>query len=150
MRRLLCVAGIACALASTPAAARDFYYFHKAGVTLEVFQRDRLECERLMGGVQRPPQGPASVPNNNNLSVAQNAAVAGIAGLFEGMMRSRERRRTVDAVERTCMADKGYGRYRVSDELAAELGDIDDPEQRLSRYLAMAAADAPVGERMVE
>lgn len=149
MRRLLCVAGIACALASTPAAARDFYYFHKAGVTLEAFQRDRLECERLMGGVQRPPQGPAYVPNND-LSGAQNAAVAGITGLFEGMMRSRERRRTVDAVERTCMADKGYGRYRVSDELAAELWDIDDPEQRLSRYLAMAAADEPVGERMAE
>jgi len=149
MRRLLCTAGIACALASTPAVARDFYYFHKADVTFEAFQRDRLGCERLMGGAGRLPQGPAYVPDNN-LSVAQNAAVAGMAGLFEGMMRSRERRRTIDAIERTCMADKGYHRYRVSDELAEELWDIDDPEERLARYLTMAAADEPVGERMVE
>jgi hypothetical protein len=149
MRRLLCTAGIACALASAPAVARDFYYFHKANVTLEAFQRDRLQCERLMSGARRSPSGPAYVPDNN-LSVAQNAAVAGIAGLFEGMMLARERRRTIDSIERTCMADKGYHRYRVSDELAAELWDIDDPEERLARYLAMAAADEPVGERMVE
>ncbi len=142
------MAAIVCALASAPAQSRDFYYFHKAGVTLEAFQRDRLECERLMGGAQRPPSV-AYVPDNN-LTTTQNAAVAGIAGLFEGMMRSRERRRTMAAIERTCMADKGYGRYRVTDALAEELSDIDDPEQRLSRYLAMAAADEPVGERMVE
>ncbi len=149
MRRVLGIAAIACALASTPAGARDFYYFHKVGVTLEAFQRDRLECERLMGGARKPPQSAPYVPNNN-LSVAQNAAVAGIAGLFEGMMRASERRRTIDAIERTCMADKGYGRYRVSDELAAELWDVEDPEERLVRYLALAAADEPVGERMVE
>ena len=148
MRRLLAIAALACAVASAPAAARDFYYFHKANVTLEAFQRDRLECERLMGRARRP-ESTVYVPNGN-LTVAQNAAVAGIAGLFEGMMRSRERRRTIDAIERTCMADKGYRRYRVSDGLAEELWDIEDPEERLSRYLQMAAAEEPVGERMVE
>ena len=148
MRRLLGIAALAGAVVSAPAEARDFYYFHKANVTLEAFQRDRLECERLMGGVRRP-ESTVYVPNNN-LTVAQNAAVAGIAGLFEGMMRSRERRRTIDAIERTCMADKGYRRFRVSDELAEDLWDIEDPEERLARYLAMAAADEPVGERMVE
>ena len=148
MRRLFGIAALACAVASAPAEARDFHYFHKANVTLEAFQRDRLECERLMGSA-RTPESTVYVPNNN-LSVAQNAAAAGIAALFIGMMRSREQRRTISAIERTCMADKGYGRYRVSDELAEELEDIEDPEERLARYLAMAAADQPVGERMVE
>ena len=136
-------------LVSAPAGARDFYYFHKANVTIEAFQRDRLECERLMGGARRPETSTVYMPNRN-LTVAQNAAVVGIASLFEGMMRSREQRRTIDAIERTCMADKGYGPYRVSDELADELSDIEDPEERLSRYLKMAAAEEPVGERMVE
>ena len=149
MRRLLAIAALACAVASAPAAARDFYYFHKANVTLEAFQRDRLECERLMGGARRPESTTVYVPNRN-LTVAQNAAVVGIAALFEGMMRSREQRRTMNAIERTCMADKGYGRYRVSDELAEELWDIEDHEERLSRYLQRAAAEEPVGERMVE
>jgi len=136
-------------LVSAPAEARDFYYFHKANVTLEAFQRDRLECERLMGGARSPAQSTVYVPSNN-LTVAQSAAAAGIAALFIGMMSSREHRRTISAIERTCMADKGYGRYRVSDELAEDLEDIEDPEERLARYLAMASADEPVGERMVE
>src|SRR5688500_11930183 len=136
-------------LVSAPAGARDFYYFHRANVTLEAFQRDRAECERLMGGARRPDRPNVYLPGNN-LTVAQNAAAAGIAALFIGMMSSREHRRTISAIERTCMADKGYGRYRVSDELAEELEDIEDPEERLARYLAMAAADEPVGERMVE
>ena len=149
MRRLLAIAALACAVVSAPAAARDSYYFHKVNVTLEAFQRDRAECERLMGGA-RTPDSSVYVPPNDNLTVAQNAAAAGIAALFIGMMRSREHRRTLSAIERTCMADKGYGRYRVSEELAEELEDIEDPEERLARYLAMAAAEEPVGERMVE
>lgn len=132
-----------------PVQARDFYYFHKAKVSQEAFQGDRLECRRLMGGARAAPHANVYAAPNT-LTPAQNAAAAGIAAFFEGMMRAAERRRTMNAVERTCMADKGYDRYRAPEDVAEEIENLPNSEDRLVRYFAMAAAAEPVGERMVE
>jgi hypothetical protein len=150
MKRFFAIAVFACALVAAPAQARDYYYFHKAKVTPEAYRADREECDRLMGGAAASGRPPVYVAQNNNLTAGQNAAAAGIASLFAGLLIPDEHRRTVDAIERTCMADKGYDRYRVSKQLAKEMDGIKDPEARLARYFAMAAADEPVGERMVE
>jgi hypothetical protein len=142
---------LACALVfAAPAHARDYYYFHKTNVSREAYQADRVECERLMGGVSSKNQGSSAYIWNKNLTRSQNLAVSGITSLFEGMMRARERRRTTHAVERTCMADKGYERFSVPDAVADEIADLPDPEVKLTRYFEMAAASQPIGERMVE
>jgi hypothetical protein len=150
VRKFAVVLACGCLVVSVPAQARDYYYFHKASVTREAYQADRLECERLMGGVRKRSAIPTNQPWNQNLTSGQNLAVVGITSLFEGMMRAGERRRTANAVERTCMADKGYTRFSVPDELAEDIEHMPDPEARLSRYFAMAAASEPIGERMVE
>jgi len=143
--------GLALALAlAGPAQARDYYYFHKANVSRDAYQVDRLECERLMGGARVRSSDSVYVPSNSNLTASQNYAAVAITSLFAGMMKSRERRRTMNAVERTCMADKGYERFSVPDAVAEEIEDLPEPELRLTRYFAMAAASEPVGERMVE
>jgi hypothetical protein len=48
------------------------------------------------------------------------------------------------------MADKGYERFSVPDALADEIEDLPNPQDRLARYFALAAAEKAVGERMVE
>ena len=66
------------------------------------------------------------------------------------MMRSRERRRLQNAVERTCMADKGYARMEVDDDVVAALEKIKTDEERLDRLFALASAAEPVGRRLKE
>ena len=149
MRIRLAVLAFALGFAG-PVQARDYYYFHKANISQETYRADRLECERLMGGAKVRSASGGYVPSNGNLTAGQNYAVVAITSLFSGMMKSAERRRTMNAVERTCMADKGYDRFSVPDEIAEEIEDVPDPEQRLARYFAMAATPKPVGERMVE
>lgn len=133
-----------------PLQAKGRYYFHKAKVSSEAFKADSSECQRLVGGVRSAAPGTLYVPSNPNLTAGQNAAAVGIASFFAGMMRSAENRKAKNAVERTCMADKGYERFTVPDKLADEIEDLPNPEERLARYFAMAAAVAPVGDRMVE
>jgi hypothetical protein len=149
MRARFAVLAFALGLAG-PGQARDYYYFHKANVSREGYQVDRLECERLMGRARVRSSSGVYVPLNSNLTTGQNYAVVAITSLFAGMMKNRERRRTMNAVERTCMADKGYERFSVPDAIAEEIEDLPDPELRLTRYFAMAAASKPIGERMVE
>jgi hypothetical protein len=135
---------------SGPLQARGRYYFHKAKVNDETFKSDAAECQRLMGGARTIGPDTLYIPSNPNLTTAQNAAVVGIASFFAGMMRSAASRKTKNAVERTCMADKGYERFSVPDALADEIEDLPNPQDRLARYFALAAAENPVGERMVE
>lgn len=149
MQRLAIVACCVSLIATPSHAGR--YYFHKAHVDRTTYQADQEECQRLTGGVRkRRPESAPYVPPNPDLTVAQNAAAAGIAAFFMGMMGSAAKRRTINAIERTCMADKGYARYEVDEAIAERLERVEDPEERLNRYLALASAAQPTGRKLVE
>lgn len=146
-------ASLVAVLSAAPAAARDYYYFHNAHVSRDTYVADRTECDRLAGGVTRKGAGVPSMPYmppNPNLTVGQNALAAGLAGLFTGLMSGSQIRKTVNAVERTCMADKGYARYRVDKAVVKEIEKLDSIEERVERYFALATSVQPVGERMKE
>ena len=147
-RTMLLVA--ATMLVMVPAMARDYYYFNKPGVTRDQYVADKLECDRLAGGVQPVAIGPVYVQQSPNLTAGQNALAVGIASLFAGLMGGGENRKAMRAVERTCMADKGYARYEVDKPMVREIEKIEDVDARIDRYFALAATDAPVGARMKE
>jgi hypothetical protein len=149
IRRTMLLAG-ATMLVTMPAAARDYYYFNKPGVTRDQYVADKLECDRLAGGVQPVDIGPVYVQQSPNLTAGQNALAVGIASLFAGLMGGGENRKAMRAVERTCMADKGYARYAVDKPLVREIEKIANVDARIDRYFALAATDAPVGARMKE
>jgi hypothetical protein len=149
IRRTMLLAG-ATMLVTMPAVARDYYYFNKPGVTRDQYVADKLECDRLTGGVQPVDIGPVYVQQSPNLTAGQNALAVGIASLFAGLMGGGENRKAMRAVERTCMADKGYARYQVDKPVVREIEKIADVDARIDRYFALAATDAPVGARMKE
>lgn len=136
---------------ATPTQARDYYYFHRAGVDRAQYAADRLVCDRLAGGVKRAPAESRMiyVSQPSTLSPGANAASVAIASLFAGLMLGHPERRRAEMVERTCMADKGYGRYRV-DKTVAQAADALSAEERLDRYFTMATAATPIGARIKE
>lgn len=136
---LLGLAGAAL-LFPAPASARG-YYFNKPGISREAYMADVAECIELAGGVRRPA-GP--------VLYSPNLIAAGLNGFFSGMMRSRERRRMVNMVERTCMADKGYARFEVDDRVIDEIHDLPSEEARADRLFGLAASTAPIGQRTRE
>lgn len=136
-------------LMPTHALAREYYYFNKPGVSREDFKKDRQDCEALASGV-RKQNNLSYVPPNPNLTVGQNAAAAGIAALFSGMINAGERRRTMSMVERICMADKGYERYEVQPVIVRDIEKLPSKEEQLDRHFEMAAAIEPMGKRIVE
>jgi hypothetical protein len=133
----------------TPAFARDYYYFNKANVTRDQFATERRECLELAGGVELPATT-VYVPQSQTLTATQNAAASGIASLFISMMRHGEVRKLGLEVERTCMADKGYKRYKVGKKLISEINDIKAFDARIDRLFALAGTPDPVGERIKE
>lgn len=137
-------------LVSSPLQAREHYYFNKPNVSRDKFVADRVACDRLAGGVGA--QGPQTiyVPQYSNLTAGQNAAAVGIAMLFAGLLAGGERRKVMRAVERTCMADKGYGRYRVEKEVVRNIDKMKSQDARVDHYFALAASTQPVGERIKE
>ncbi len=135
---------------SAPAQARDYYYFNKPSVSREDYVAAKLECDRLAGGVSPTDVGPIYVAQNPNLTVGQNAAAAGIASLFAGLILGGENRKVMRAVERTCMADKGYGRYKVEKPFVTEIAKLKSEGDRVDRYFALATMERPVGERIKE
>jgi hypothetical protein len=139
-KSIFVVAGGAVLLHSAPAAARG-HYFNKPGVTREAYMADVAECIELAGGVRRPA-GP--------VLYSPNLIAAGLNGFFSGMMRSRERRRMVNMVERTCMADKGYARYEVENAVIDEIHDLPTQEARADRLFGLAASTTPIGQRTRE
>lgn len=139
---------LACVIVQ-PVEARDFYYFNRPNVTREQYIADKSECDRLMGGVTTTSRY-MYVPQNSNLTATQNAAAVGIAALFAGMMAGGERRRTMLSVERTCMADKGYARFKVGKDTLRAIEKLNDDTARLNRYFELAATTQPVGERIKE
>lgn len=150
-RELMTCVGVSFLVASSPEVqAREYYYFHKTGIAKEQFSADRAECERLSGGIHRRGSRTIYVPQYNNLSAGQNAAAVAIASLFAGMISGGQDRKTMSIVERTCMADKGYDRYRVDRTVVQNIEKLPTQEERLERHFAMAATSDPVGEEVVE
>ena len=147
--RMLLTLG-ALAASTTPSLAREYYYFNKPGVSRDQYVADKLECDRLSGGVQPVDIGPVYVAQSPTLTAGQNALAVGIASLFAGLIGGGENRKAMRAVERTCMADKGYARYEVDKPVVREIEKMEDVDARIDRYFALAATDAPVGERIKE
>jgi hypothetical protein len=135
MRRSILFVASAVLLAS-PAAAGEPIYFHKAGVEREVFAAELGYCLDLAKGVQAPTTPYVYSPN---------LIAAGALAFFSGMARSRERRRMIDSVLRTCMTEKGYRRVEATKALGKELGAL--PEKELTeRFYALATQSEPSGE----
>ena len=127
-------------LFAAPAAASG-YYFNKPGVSRDAYMADVAECIELAGGAR---------PDSIYMPYNSNIYAAGAAAFFAGIMRSRDRRRLRSAVERTCMADKGYARYQVSNAVLREIRDATNEEERLNRLFGLASSHEPIGTRMVE
>jgi hypothetical protein len=144
------VAGLAAAVAAllpAAAAARDHYYFNRPNVSRETYADDIAECAELAGGARAPKMGPVyvMVPNTPYAAIG-----AGIGILFAGLISGNPDKRVKRSVERTCMADKGYGRFEVDEELIDEIEGIADEQARLDRMFALASTEQPVGRRMAE
>lgn len=137
-------------ICATMASASERQYFYKASVSRDQYTVDRFRCLNLSGQVTAQGPGTLYVQNNPNLTSGQNAMAVGLASIFAGMMRSSATRQVANMVERTCMADRGYLRYRVDDAFADQLEAIASPEARVDAYYQLATSAQPVGERMPE
>jgi hypothetical protein len=137
---------LAAALLPAPAAARDYYYFNRPNVTREAYAADVAECAELAGGVARVKPGPVYAAPNNPYALYG----VGAAALFAGLIGSAEDRRAKRSVERTCMADKGYGRFEVEKPVIRQIEAIKDAGERLDRLFALASSPQPIGTRMPE
>jgi hypothetical protein len=127
--------GLATLVAATPAAARPIY-FHKPNVDRDTYAADFGHCDELAGGVRKPAP---------LVTYSPNMAALAINSLFNGFYQSKQKRRMINNVVRTCMADKGYRRVEASEALVKELDKLKD-EQRLDRLFAAVGAPEPMGE----
>ncbi len=144
------VAGLAAAAAAllpAAASARDHYYFNRPNVSRETYAADIAECAELAGGARAPKMGPVyvMVPNTPYAAIG-----AGIGLLFAGLLQGNPDKRVKRSVERTCMADKGYGRFEVDKAVIADIHSIADEQARLDRMFALASAESPIGRKMAE
>lgn len=124
-----------------PAAAHagEPYYFNKAGVTREAYVADVGECAELAGGVRVRSQ----------YIYTPNLYAAAAAAFFSGLIKSGEERRLERAVERTCMADKGYRRLTIDKAAVKTIRNLDD-KARLDRLFELAATATPTGKELPE
>lgn len=154
MKSLLCIVVPIATLVSSPAAARDYYYFNKPGVDRQVYLEDRLACDALAGGVARiSPDTTAmnqQIWQNRNLTIGQSAAAAGIAGLLVGLMAGGESRRLQWQVERICLADKGYRRFEMDKAEWKTIEKTEDMAERIDKWFALASSATPQGKEMYE
>lgn len=117
-----------------PGSAQSFY-FHKADVEREAFVAEFSECQELATGVRAPQYNVYS----------PNIYAAAAASFFAGFFGSREERRMMNNVLRTCMADKGYRRVEPSDELRKGLNKLDE-KGRVDRLFTLASSPEPQGK----
>lgn len=155
MKLLLSVAASMAALVlSSPAAARDYYYFNRPGVDRQAYLEDRLTCDALAGGVARISPDTAAMNRqiwqNNNLTTGQSAAAAGIASLLVALMSGGENRRLQWQVERICLADKGYRRFEMDKAEWKIIEKTDDVAARIDKWFALASTDQPQGKELYE
>ncbi len=127
-------------LASTPALAGP-YYFHKPGVEREAYVEDVTLCRELsdMGESKR-----TSTPYTPNLY-----AVAA-ASLLSGFMNSRNQRNHEQAIERICMADKGYARVSIDKSEFKKIRKLKNDDDRMEALFTVAAAPDAIGEELPE
>ena len=150
-RRFMPACALMLAMIAAPAQAREYYYFHRANVTHERYAADRIACDRLAGGVRAPQRSTNMlVPQYSTLSPTTNAASVAIASLFAGLLLRDSGKDTIRLVERTCMADKGYARYRVEKPVVVAIDKLPTDEAKIERYFALATASVPTGERISE
>jgi hypothetical protein len=147
IRPAIGLAAVMALLAPAPAAARDHYYFNRPNVSREAYAADIAECTELAGGARAPKMGPVYVMVPNT---PYGAIGAGIGILFAGLLQGNPDKRVKRSVERTCMADKGYGRFEVEEDLIDEIKAIADEQARLDRMFALASAENPIGRKMAE
>ena len=126
---------LAVLLTAAPASARPIY-FHKANVDRDRVASDYGHCEALAGGVRKPE--PLATYSPNMYALAVNS-------LFNGFFQSRQKRKMINNVIRTCMADKGYRRVEASEELVKELDRLGE-KARVDRLFTLAGAPEPMGE----
>ena len=155
MRPLLSAAGvIAALLVSSPAAARDYYYFNKPAVDRQAYLEDRLTCDSLAGGVARVSPDTREMNRqiwqNKNLTTGQSAAAAGIANLLVALLAGSERRRLQWQVERICLADKGYRRFEMDKAEWKTIEKTEDVAARIDKWFALASSPQPLGKEMYE
>lgn len=114
-----------------PAGAAQPVYYNKAGVQRERYSSDYDECDQLAGGVARPH---TYVYSNNPI-----AAAAG--GFFAAFLDGAQQRSLMRAVLRTCMADKGYRRIKMSETSEAELRQLKDTARDEAMYRLASSPD---------
>lgn len=155
MKLFLSAAGaIAALLVSSPAIARDYYYFNKPAVDRQTYLEDRLACDALAGGVARVSPDTTEMNRqiwqNNNLTTGQSAAAAGIANLLVGLLAGSETRRLQWQVERICLADKGYRRFEMDKADWKAIEKTGDVAARIDKWFALASSTTPPGKEMYE
>jgi hypothetical protein len=151
-RKVALAAGGAALLASSPAIAGDHYYFNKPGVSRDAYAADVAECAELAGGARAKPQGgPVYISYPNTTAGAAGAAIGLLfAGLLSMNAAKKERKMMRRTVERTCMADKGYARMAVEDQVVEDIEKVEDANLRLDKMFALAASPTPIGKRIKE
>lgn len=141
MRKIVTSVVVASIGLSLPAIAHadEPYYYNRAGITRESYMADANECAELAGGVS------VQTP----YTYAPNMYAAAATAFFSGLMKSSERRRLQNKVERTCMADKGYRRLSIGKDQASALKALDE-KSRLDRLFELAASTSPLGTELPE
>jgi hypothetical protein len=157
MKSLLCIAAPIATLTLTlasPAAARDYYFFNKPGVDRQAYLEDRLTCDALAGGVARISTDTGAIDqqiwNNQNLTMGQSAAAAGIATVLIALLDGGANRALQWQVERICLADKGYRRFEMDKSAWKVIEKTDDVAERIDKWFALASSAAPRGKEMHE
>jgi hypothetical protein len=139
MRWWRVAAVVASAVMPAAASAGEPYYFNRAGVTRDVYVADVNECAELAGGVRVARQ----------YVYTPNLYAAAAAGLFSGLMQGAERRRLHAAVERICMADKGYRRLTIDKAALKSIRELEEGP-RLDRLFDLASSSTPLGPELPE
>ncbi len=155
MKPMLCIAApIAALTLASPVAARDYYYFNKPGVDRQAYLDDRLTCDALAGGVARVSTNTDAIDqqswNNQNLTMGQSAAAAGIATVLIALLDGGANRALQWQVERICLADKGYRRFEMDNAQCKAIDKTEDVAARIDKWFALASSDAPKGKEMYE
>jgi hypothetical protein len=132
------------------AIASQAYIFVKKGVSRQAYVADVSECSELAGGVNYRAHSAGST----SVYVRYPNTSAGVAGTALGLilvaaLAENPARRTAEIVERTCMADKGYGRAEVQHSFRKAIESERDASAREERFFAFASTDHP-GVRMLE
>jgi len=126
---------------STPAAAGEPYYFHQPGIDRETYAADVTVCRELAG---MGTVGSTPMPYSANIYAAMANA------FLSGFLRGAEERRHQAAIERTCMADKGYARVAIAKTELKRIRELPGDEARMDALFTLAAAEEKMGKDLAE